>query len=70
MDCSQEPLLGEHSSQENMPWQTEAKIESQADSGAQSDELNEEGEDAVMTYYKSLGLSEAEAEPELEESRS
>ena len=70
MDCSQEPLLGEHSSQENMQWQTEANIESQADSGAQPDELNEEDEDAVMTYYKSLGLGGAEAEQELGGSRS
>ena len=46
MDCSQEPLLGEHSYQENMPWQTEANVESQADSGVQQDELNEEDEDA------------------------
>ena len=70
MDFSQEPLLGEHGSQENMPWQTEANIESQADSGAQPDELNEEDEDAVMTYYKSLGLGGAEAEQELGGSRS
>ena len=48
MDCSQEPLLGEHSSQENMQWQTEANIESQADSVAQPDELNEEDEETLF----------------------